>query len=197
MYCTKCGHEIRELDSFCRQCGSELAVATPRPLVKEATVQNNKGTYPSHNASVGPNTIKKPSKILKGLDGWLGFFQFRIYTGLVLNIIMVLANGFIDYAYMSALLYIPLVLSVLLLMYSPMIVCLVLFYKKRMAFRIWYIVSATIFLVVSILSLDFSLLGIILEIIIFIALFRSKRVKNTFTTRAQRQRAAYRTRQVV
>lgn len=120
-----------------------------------------------------------------GINGWLLLIQILLiaYTSSAFFGIDYLVYYFEKAEILFILLYIA-YLAVASL-------CMVLFYRKKRIFRIFYIFVSVIFLVVpnnsfitDIVSIDTwprTLLGIAIHTLIVLALFKSERVKNTFS----------------
>jgi hypothetical protein len=105
--------------------------------------------------------------IAKGFGGWLILFQLRLYSS-VIN-----------------LLIIPRLDVVLVVLFVAMLAaCLVLFYMRRRAFRIVCIIIAVLIAVIGVIGLPHTMpyfvSQLVIEGLIIIALFRARRVDNTF-----------------
>ncbi len=116
-----------------------------------------------------PNDKEQNEKGFKSL-GLL--FQLRIIAGFILSTLYPIIN--------SGRFDLPLALFYLLL-YSPLAVCIILFNKRKKAFRIWYVIGVSIISSISILNggRPYSL---IFEIIIVVAIFRWSYVNDFFTS---------------
>lgn len=122
---------------------------------------------------------------LVGYYGWLAWFQVDMVGGIVIMLASLMPG--IQYGTNDIIIshVIP-ILSII-----PLVVCTVLFYQRKLQFR-WAFVVYQIFWLIMFINNVFSLeltpiikLGIViavaLQITITIALFRSRRVKNTFS----------------
>jgi hypothetical protein len=142
------------------------------PEVPQSASQNEAPFYQPPQDPM-PNEPAIPHDGLYGLGGWLIWFQLRIYLGII--------RAFNDMSTLGIDMFV--VISIGLL-----IVCLVFFYRKKMVFRIWYIAS------IGAIALDYLyyismglaaavpilIASLMIESLFVVALFRSKRVKNTF-----------------
>jgi len=119
-----------------------------------------------------PSTLDGP----QGLGGWLIWFQIRIWLG-VANTLF--SAGSIPSAEAASPKRLLVFAAVVLL-----VVCLVFFYQRKLKFRILYIIADALSLLYMILIYgreSYLLVGVLLfEGIIIYALFRSRRVANTF-----------------
>jgi hypothetical protein len=106
------------------------------------------------------------SENLYGLGGWLIWFQFTLYAS-ILNLFffptdVVLSVGFI----------------------ALIVICLYFFYKRRVLFRYVYIAIIVLILILDTRWLPYSSTYMIAQAIeggiVTIALFLSRRVRNTF-----------------
>ncbi len=102
----------------------------------------------------------------QGIGGWLALFQVRMALGFVP--ILVLPAG-------------P---ALTVIFFAAMALCLALFYLRRMAFRAAYIFAAVLGIIVCIAALpdglSYLIVQLVLEAVIIPALYRSRRVKETF-----------------
>lgn len=109
------------------------------------------------------------SNEIEGIGGWLALFQVRMYMGLV------------------ALLVLGASPALVVLFVAVSALCMTLFYLRRMAFRAVYVVAAVLSIVVAIAALPvgwtYLIVQLVLEAMVIPALYRSKRVKNTFIQR--------------
>ena len=165
-------------------------------------------------------------KELKGLGGWLVLFQIQIWSNLAgvaqMAVYIPLSGIFIrnmfDTVYsasgynpfgMFAALNSPVSYAFILSIFVLTLLCIIFFYKKKLVFRVFFIIESVIYIVAAILYfmvmlrvmsagmmndfIDFN--GIFTGFMVFfgllpaagilvafiIALFKSKRVKNTFS----------------
>lgn len=108
-----------------------------------------------------------------GFGGWLIWFQIRLYGGVAVIAASIILYGF-DYITMLQL--------------AMTAASLVFFYLHKVVFRIIFIVGAalghlaTMYLIVYVSGyfLPALIFLLLLDIIIIISLFRSKRVRDTF-----------------
>ena len=117
-----------------------------------------------------------------GLGGWLIIFQVQIYLSMILVIIRLVC-------YQDIYSKLEIIIATFLIL-TLTIVCLVLFYKKSIQFRIFYTVTVIISLAYSVYvllqtTLTYELLtdlltNFVASVLIVGGLFTSKRVKNTF-----------------
>lgn len=109
---------------------------------------------------------------LDGFGGWLALLQVRLYIGFI------------------ALFFIPINAVLALLLGGALVLCLLLFYQYRMAFRGAYIAVSVLSIAAGITMLPVSVVYLIvqcvLEAAIILALFMSRRVKNTFLRKHER-----------
>lgn len=115
------------------------------------------------------NNNFKPLKPTKSNNGLLIIFQFRIYAGILLNIMSLIG-------YEVNLIGI----TIATLLFSPIIVSLVLFYKKLIAFRVWYMIGAFINIVFAIVGGGTPIVGIIVEILVIVWIFKSRYIGDNF-----------------
>lgn len=103
---------------------------------------------------------------LEGIGGWLAFFQARMYAGFIP--LLVLHTG-------------P---ALTVLFAAAAVLCIALFYLRRMAFRGAYIVMAALGIVVCVVALPaglpYMIAQLVLDAAIIPALFQSRRVRETF-----------------
>lgn len=123
-------------------------------------------------------------KKLVGYYGWLAWFQVNIVCSIAIPLAMMMPGvpHLTDDIIIS---YIIPILSII-----PLFVCAVLFYQRKLQFRIAYVVYQIFWLIIIISNIYYSqeltltrvgvVLGLAMQITITIALFRSRRVKNTF-----------------
>ena len=104
-----------------------------------------------------------------GVGGWLALFQMRMVMGFIP--LLVLGAG-------------P-VLAVLFV--TVLALCMTLFYLRHLGFRSAYIVAATLGIVISVaalpIGLPYLIAQLVLDVVMIPALYRSKRVKDTFVVR--------------
>ena len=164
-----------------------------------------------------------PQKELKGLGGWLVLFQIEIWSNLAGAVqmgILLMALGLVSKSPVFSEfganpfeffygLNSPIAYALIAAIFVLMLLCVIFFYKKKMVFRVFFILGSVVYIVAMGLyyfifmgnmysAMDFGLqafggvgtffmlafgmlptVGIIVAIII--ALFKSKRVKNTFS----------------
>jgi len=129
---------------------------------------------------------KRPKeKKLRGIGGWLVLFQLHIVLSTSSTIVSTM-NFFALSDKIDILTAVALVLFL-----CAQILCIVYFYRMKMAFRIIYIIAAVINLIMlgiglsknakEILEYSNVFIGIVIYAIVIGALFTSKRVKNTFS----------------
>lgn len=145
-------------------------------------------------------------KELKGFGGWLVLFQINIIMAVVTGLESVLILILTDMTPV-ALFFEPYYIALTVAMFGLSLACMVLFYCKRIAFRPVFVAYGIVMLVscvtyaffrtpydyagtgrygalfasmVSILSTLFTAMGVGTIIAFIIALFKSRRVKNTF-----------------
>lgn len=123
-------------------------------------------------------------KELVGYYGWLSWFQVNIVCSIAIPLAMMMpgAPHLTDDIIIS---YIIPILSII-----PLFVCAVLFYQRKLQFQIAYVVYQIFWLIIIISNIYYAqeltltrvgvVLGLAIQITITIALFRSRRVKNTF-----------------
>lgn len=131
-------------------------------------------------------TSRRKNNTVRGLGGWLIWFQLRIYSSVLIglsNVLLVLNAD--RYSFVGLHTFIYLIVSIV-----SLVICLVLFYLKKIAFRNIYLfatMGGVLYYITLYLSGFGGIIsseivgGIILEIIVCVALFKSARVNNTFT----------------
>ena len=110
---------------------------------------------------------------LKGLGGWLIWFQIRCYFTIAFMLYQMVEPAYIPVGVVTV---------------AAIIAVLVLFYMRKLFFRTLYVIANGAGVLVFLMNLPFadsSYIGqtagsLIMETIIIIALYRSQRVKNTF-----------------
>lgn len=129
-------------------------------------------------------------KNLVGTGGWLSLFQLYLFLTfaelfvLIAGLIATFIREDIALANIDALGVLHLVLIPVLM--ATIVVCLVLFNKRKLAFRYVYIASAALYFVFKLLTTQSHypvlqiIIGLILHGLVIFALFKSYRVKNTF-----------------
>lgn len=123
--------------------------------------------------------LKEPT--YKGALGFLlVLFQLRIYAGLIISVLNHL-NLYFTYGRWARTIYIAIDFA----MFACLVICLVLFYSKRLAFRIWYAAAVLILCGKNFFSdnMTVAIVSTVLEILIVLALFTSKRLPNRFRSK--------------
>lgn len=130
------------------------------------------------------STLNKRENNLVGLGGWLILFQLRLWLTVIQtasDVILISKTFTFNLGY---LVFLGFVVS--------LIACIVLFYKRIMTFRTLYI--STVFFSLMSLVVAYALMPIfdgigyralivvVIESLIITALFRSRRVRQTFTS---------------
>lgn len=115
------------------------------------------------------NQNYSPLKPTSHFNGLLIIFQLRIYAGIVLSIMTL-------FTYESG--YLGIIITILL--YLPIAVCLILFYKKLIAFRVWYMVGAGLLICFSFINGGAPIAAFVIELFITIALYKSKYITDNF-----------------
>jgi len=118
--------------------------------------------------------LSDDEKAGKSFRVWSIIFQLRIYAGFIMSIFSELRNP-------NPQINIGLVLFELVI-FSPLIVCLILFYKRRKSFRVWYIVGVALIAIITLLSGTIPLLSSVVEVFVIIALFHWKYVNKNFAS---------------
>lgn len=98
------------------------------------------------------------------------FFQIRIYAGFVLAILTVI----LDYGNNT------ICQALTMLPYIVFTICMVLFYKKRIDFRLWYVLGAILGIGVQYYLASLQVYTIAIEIIMILALFLSPYIKEHY-----------------
>jgi hypothetical protein len=170
--------------------------------------------------------ITYQQKELRGLGGWLVLFQIQIWSNLAGTVQMgfliplsgifmrrMFTSVYSDLSYspfgMFAELNSPIAYAFILVVFVLTLLCIIFFYKRKLAFRVFFILESVIYLVamglyynvmLKFMSAEmttgyFDFSGMFTGFMIFfgmlpavgilvafiIALFKSKRVKNTFS----------------
>lgn len=115
------------------------------------------------------NQNYSPLKPTNQINGLLIIFQLRIYAGFILSIITLFTHES-DY----------LGIIITILLYLPLVVCLILLYKKLIAFRVWYIVGTGLLICFSLVNGTTRIAAFIIELFIIIALYKSKYITDNF-----------------
>ncbi len=132
-------------------------------------------------------------KELIGISGWLVLFQIYIII-MVVGGVQILSTSLFNPLFMGATIAIPLYLIILQVADIALaLVCMVLFYRRRKAFRPIFVGHSVLFVgesifnrieygsVFDILSIVGLVIGIGVTVTFIIALYKSQRVTNTFT----------------
>lgn len=126
------------------------------------------------------NTIKaRIGEEPAGIGGWLAVFQIWMYMNFMALVGLLLIPKIILY---------PMIAAFLAVFTAASILCMVLFYMRKMAFRIIYVVIVAVHTALIILTgytpgpliWESMLPFVVIGLAIVIALFTSRRVKNTF-----------------
>lgn len=156
---------------------------------------------------------------LQGIDGWLTLFQIHIIYGvanygmalIIFPVFLAISNSLtspydVFDVYNTA--FLPYFIALIAVSFVLLIVCIVLFYKRKMAFRTVFVIESALMATSLVLFYIFGMSGVfaslselgVIVIIVFriimgiailasmapnialiIALFKSQRVKNTFS----------------
>lgn len=116
-------------------------------------------------------------KEVKSFRSWSIIFQLRIYGGFVFSILSAYNDPNFRFN--------AFILVIYLIMFSPMIVCLVLFYMRKKAFRLWYIAGTALFIIINNASGSgvMQIAQLFVESFVIVALFKWEYVNKNFTSR--------------
>ena len=113
----------------------------------------------------------------KAFRSWSIIFQLRIYGGFIFSILFNYNDPNFRFNAFLLVLYV--------IMFSPMIVCMVLFYMRKKAFRLWYVAGAVLIVTVNLISGAVLIAQAVIETFVIVALFKWNYVNKNFFSKTK------------